>query len=131
MEKQIFFKGIIEYLYLFVGINKHISLDIASQLDLENPSNLYVVDLPSYLSAEQINDLKIKLITHPITPTAFLLGIGFPPNLTEIILKFYNKSESLVKTIQDRAQQQTQSQRRSAIFPQSRQEDGQNAKVLQ
>ncbi len=101
MDSQILYKGIIEYLHWYIDIPRNISTDIASYLDLDNLDSLWSVDLESYIPDSKIQNLRNKLKTHPLKPAAFLLGITFTPNITDIILKHYAASDDLIKQIEE------------------------------
>lgn len=101
MDSQIIFKGIIEYLHWYIDIPRSSATDIASYLDLDNLSTLWEVQLDAYIPEHKIQTLKNKLKTHPLLPSAFLLGITFTPNITDIIIKHYSGSDSLIKEIEE------------------------------
>jgi len=101
MDSQIIFKGIIEYLHWYVDIPRNTAMDIASYIDLENLNSLWEIELDAYIPDHKIETLRKKIKTHPLKPSAFLLGITFTPNVTDIIVRHYGGSESLMKEIEE------------------------------
>ena len=101
MSSQIIFKGIIEYLHWYIDIPRTTAMDIASYIDLDNLDSLWEIELDAYIPDHKIQTLRNKLKTHPLKPAAYLLGITFTPNITDIILKHYSVSDSLVQEIDE------------------------------
>jgi len=101
MDSQIIFKGIIEYLHWYLDIPRTTAVDIASYVDLEDLNSLWEVELDAYIPDYKIQALQAKTKTHPLKPAAFLLGITFTPNITDIIIKHFGGDESLVKEIEE------------------------------
>jgi len=101
MDSQIIFKGIIEYLHWYIDIPRITATDIVSYMDLEDLNSLWEVELDAYIPDHKIQTLRNKLKTHPLKPSAFLLGITFTPNITDIIVKSYGGSEELMKEIEE------------------------------
>lgn len=101
MDGPVIFKGIIEYLHWYIDIPRKSAMDIASYLDLENLNTLWDVQLDAYIPEHKIQTLRNKLKTHPLLPSAFLLGITFTPIITDLIIKHYGGSDSLIKEIEE------------------------------
>jgi len=101
MDSQIIFKGIIEYLHWYIDIPRTTATDIVSYMDLEDLNSLWEIELDAYIPDHKIQTLRNKLKTHPLKPSAFLLGITFTPNITDIIVKRYGGSEELMKEIEE------------------------------
>jgi len=101
MDSQIIFKGIIEYLHWYIDIPRSIAMDIASYIDLDDLNSLWEVELDAYIPDYKIQHLRNKTKTHPLKASAFLLGITFTPNITDIIVKHYGGDESLIKEIEE------------------------------
>lgn len=99
MNSQIIFKGIIEYLHWYIDIPRVQATDIASYIDLDDLNSLWEVELDAFIPDHKIVQLQNKLKTHPLKASAFLLGITFTPNITNIILKHFRGDESLVDQI--------------------------------
>jgi exodeoxyribonuclease V alpha subunit len=98
---QIYFKGLLAYLNWYIDIPKSTALDITSDTDMENLQSIFDVDLSFYLTKKLIEKLKTSSVTYPLKPTCFLLGIGFSPKHTELILKSYSFAESLINLVQN------------------------------
>jgi len=101
MLEQIHFRGIIEYLNILLNIDKQIALDIASNMNMSNPEDIFKVDLNSYLLPEKIEELKNKLRSHSLYSFSFLLGLGFSSVTSEVIYKYFGKSDCLVNIIKE------------------------------
>ena len=101
MDSQIIFKGIIEYLHWYIDIPRNLATDITSFIDLNNLDSLWEIDLDAYIPDYKIKALQNKLKTHPLKLSAFLLGITFTPNITDIIVKHYGDSDSAIKEIEE------------------------------
>ena len=57
MDNQIAFKGIIEYLYWYIGIHRSSAMDIASEMDLSDMNSIFEVDLDYYLDEATLKKL--------------------------------------------------------------------------
>jgi len=101
MVDQIIFKGIIEYLHWYIGIPRTSAMDITSYINLNDLNTIWEVDLDAFISNKKIQLLRNKLKTHPLKVSAFLLGITFTPNITDIIIKHYGDSECLIIKIEE------------------------------
>jgi exodeoxyribonuclease V alpha subunit len=100
-SNQIYFKGLIEYLSWYIGAPKTTALDISSEVDTNNLSTLFEVDLKYYLPDSMVTKLKGVVNQYPLKPVCFILGIGFTPKNAEQIIKQFGTSDSLVKVIEE------------------------------
>lgn len=101
-DSQIYFKGLVEYLSWYGNIPKTTSLDISSEVNLEDLNSLFSeVDLKFYIPDSLINKIKGNTSSYPLKPTCFLLGIGFTPKMVEHIIKHYGTSDRICSIVRE------------------------------
>ena len=100
----ILFKGLIDYLTFILGVPKQLSAEIVSQVDLSKLDSIYNLSFfkDDLYVQDKLKELREKTPNNPLLITSFLLGLGFPPTIVELILKYYNQQDAiLVKLIQE------------------------------